>query len=293
MSLSSLQLDAFLMVLRTGSFSKAASKLFITQSALSQRVKSLEEDLGTVLIVRESKGIRPTAAGEVLLKYCDTRRILEEECLHRIGSPQARPKKELVGTLRVAGFSTLIRSLVLPALNQLAREHPGIRLELMTRELRDLPPLLKKGEADFVFLDRPIERESIVYEGLGDEENVLIESFSKKTNREVFLDHDTEDETTLQFVKLNQKKLGPFESCQREYLGEIYTILDAVALGIGRAVVPRHLALQNRQVRVLEGYHPLRIPVYLNYYKQPYLNSLFKSALPCLRSVSQYLGQRN
>ena len=64
MSLSSLQIDAFLAVCETKSFTAAAAKLHITQSALSQRIKNLEDELGSTLFVRESTGVRTTDLGE-------------------------------------------------------------------------------------------------------------------------------------------------------------------------------------------------------------------------------------
>ena len=63
MSLSSLYLDAFVGVAKAESFSGAAKGLHITQSALSQRIKNLEDELGLTLFLRMTSGVRLTEQG--------------------------------------------------------------------------------------------------------------------------------------------------------------------------------------------------------------------------------------
>jgi LysR family transcriptional regulator (chromosome initiation inhibitor) len=77
-------IEALAMVAREGSFEKAAGVLFITQSAVSQRVKLLEEQMGQVLLAR-TVPCRPTPAGRKLLKHYLQVRRLEEELLGETG----------------------------------------------------------------------------------------------------------------------------------------------------------------------------------------------------------------
>src|SRR5215467_3386447 len=62
------QLRYFTKVLEAGSFSRAAATIHVAQPALSQQVAELEERLGVILLVRSARGVRPTAAGEVLYR---------------------------------------------------------------------------------------------------------------------------------------------------------------------------------------------------------------------------------
>jgi len=78
-------LEALGLVLECGGFEKAAKALFISQSAVSQRVKQLEEYMGQVLIVRTSPP-KPTLAGRQLLKYYKQVKYLEEDVLSRLVS---------------------------------------------------------------------------------------------------------------------------------------------------------------------------------------------------------------
>src|SRR5271156_5012173 len=125
MFLSSIQLDAFYAVAQTLHFSQAAEKLHITQSALSQRVLALESELGLTLFIRGRSGVRLTEAALRLLRYCQNRQGLEEELISEI---ESKGNESLAGTVRIAGFSSVMRSVVLPALAPLLKLHPKINL---------------------------------------------------------------------------------------------------------------------------------------------------------------------
>ncbi|MEG0047495.1 MAG: LysR family transcriptional regulator, partial [Comamonas sp.] len=61
-------LECLAAIVETGGFEKAAQRLHVTQSAVSQRLRALEEQAGSVLVVR-SRPLRPTRAGQLLLKH--------------------------------------------------------------------------------------------------------------------------------------------------------------------------------------------------------------------------------
>jgi len=91
------RLIAFEAVLQEGSFERAARRLTLTQSAISQRVKLLEAELGQVLLVR-SKPVRPTPAGRRLLPYLAQLRLMEAEARRALASRQAHaPLRLAVG----------------------------------------------------------------------------------------------------------------------------------------------------------------------------------------------------
>jgi len=101
MSLSSLQLDAFLAAAKSLNFSRAAESLFITQSALSQRVKNLELTMGATLFIRDPSQIKITEIGEKLLRYCQTKDAMEDELLFNLTSIEGG---ELAGIVRIGIF---------------------------------------------------------------------------------------------------------------------------------------------------------------------------------------------
>src|SRR4029079_6411965 len=81
--LSSLYLDAFFAAARSLNFSLARNDMLITQSALSQRIKGLEEELDLTLFVRLPRGVQLTEAGARLLRYCKARSWMEHRRLEQ------------------------------------------------------------------------------------------------------------------------------------------------------------------------------------------------------------------
>ncbi|HEU4537719.1 MAG TPA: LysR family transcriptional regulator, partial [Polyangiaceae bacterium] len=123
MNLASHRLEAFHAVARARSFSKAARELCVTQPALSQRVRLLEGELGQALFSRGPGGAELTEAGRRLMLYCEAQRALEDELVDDL-APATRAG--FGGSVRVAGYSSIVRSAVLPALAPLFREHPRL-----------------------------------------------------------------------------------------------------------------------------------------------------------------------
>jgi DNA-binding transcriptional LysR family regulator len=283
-SLSSLYLDAFVAVAQTRNFSKAAEKLHITQSALSQRVLNLEGELESTLFIRDRAGVQMTELGHELLRYCQSKGALESEFLSCL---QSKGTTELVGEVRIGGFSSVMRSVILPAISPLLSANPRVRLSLIARELRELPDLLRRGEIGFMVLDHRLERDDLEAVKLGVERNVLVHSPRSKSG-DIYLDHDEEDQVTRQYLKRSGKKAAKFE---RRYLGDVYGLLDGVRQGIGKAVLPRHLIAGISDVSVISPSTVLEIPVWLHFYSQPYYSRLQQKILEALRENCPQLLQ--
>src|SRR4051812_16084592 len=123
MKLSSLQLEAFFETAKLGSFSRAAAHLGITQSALSQRVANLEGELQVTLLIRDPGGPILTGAGERLLRYCQVNNSLEQEILGQLKA------EGFSGVVRIAAFSSVLRSVIIPSLAPFLRAHRGVQCE--------------------------------------------------------------------------------------------------------------------------------------------------------------------
>jgi DNA-binding transcriptional LysR family regulator len=278
MSLSSLGLDAFYACAQTGHFTRAAEKLHITQSALSQRIQHLESDLQTALFIRQKSGIRLTAAGERLLKYCMAKDALESEALSGL-----RNSTELAGHLRIGGFSSIMRSVVLPALEEFLQKNKQVRVQLVSREMDELPTMLRRGEIDFMILNDEFNREGVLGELLGVEHNVLCEKKDYQGG-EVYLDHDENDQVTQRYLKMI-KNSAKYE---RHYLDDVYGLIDGVKYGLGRAVLPKHLIKTESRIRIANR-KVLEIPVWIHYYEQPFYSRLQIASLEAVRAVARRL----
>jgi len=284
MSISSLQLDAFNEVAKYLSFSKAAQSLAITQSALSQRVKNLEVDLAVTLFIRDTAGIKLTEFGLKLHRYSQMKNSLEDDFLNELRS---KNKNEFVGIVRIAGFSSVLRSVIIPALADFLRKNSKIQFEFIKGEIFELPNLLRSGEADFVISDERFNKSDIVEESLGTEEYVVIESLKHQSQADVFLDHGPADNATETYFNFQAKKPKKY---RRVFMGDVYGILDGVSEGLGRAVMSKHLIHKKCAVKMIKGYKKYEKEVTLHYYNQPFYPAIFTAIKDeLLKNCSNYL----
>jgi DNA-binding transcriptional LysR family regulator len=140
------QLVGFHQVAKLGSFTKAGEATFRTQSALSQQIKALEEELGCPLLERiGKKKLRLTLAGEKFLGFCET--ILEKyEHLHE----ELNEIKGLrTGHLRLAAPFTTLYHLFRELLPAYMRAFPQVQLTILDRSQERVLELVKAGDIDF------------------------------------------------------------------------------------------------------------------------------------------------
>ncbi|MFC4764301.1 LysR substrate-binding domain-containing protein [Dyella koreensis] len=122
------ELATFAMVARERSFTRAAAKLGVSQSALSHTIRGLEERLELHLLARTTKSVAPTAAGAALLK--DLSPALEQiaQALDRARSIRRRP----AGRLRIVMSRSAAVMVLLPRLTAFAKAYPDIVLDVVT-----------------------------------------------------------------------------------------------------------------------------------------------------------------
>lgn len=121
-------LNAFVVVAEERSFTRAAARLGVSQSALSQTVRNLEERVGIRLLNRSTRNVSPTEAGERLLAEVAPAMEQIDRGFARLGSLLERPS----GTIRLSADEYAIQSLLWPALKDFLRRFPEINLELVT-----------------------------------------------------------------------------------------------------------------------------------------------------------------
>jgi DNA-binding transcriptional LysR family regulator len=119
-------LAAFAAVGAERSFTKAAAKLGVSQSALSHTVRELETRLGVRLLARTTRSVAPTEAGERLLRTIGPR--FEEIDAEIAALSELREKP--AGTIRISATEYATNSILLPKLAKLLRDHPDIKVEI-------------------------------------------------------------------------------------------------------------------------------------------------------------------
>lgn len=279
MKISNSALLAFYTVAQEGHFTLASKRLGITQSALSQRILNLEKDLSKTLFIRLKTGASLTEEGEALLQYCRQLVALEDEFLGDF-SQSAKKIKSFEGHIRIGGFSSIMRSQVLPALVPLLKNNPEVKLTFISSEIRHLPALFLQGKIDYLILNYKWSKENIVSEELGTERNVLVQK-KGYSGPEIYLDHDEHDPSTMKYLKMAEKN---FYKIKRRYLDEIYGLVDGVKLEIGRAIIPYHLVKNIKELEIINPDKELKIPIILHYHQRSYYTQLQKEIIALLKS---------
>ncbi len=117
---------AFVAVARDRSFTKAAAKLNVSQSALSHTVRQLEERLGVRLLTRTTRAVSPTEAGQRLLDGISSQFEEIETQLEALGAIRDKP----AGTIRIAAADYAISHVLWPKLRKFLPKYPDIKVEL-------------------------------------------------------------------------------------------------------------------------------------------------------------------
>ena len=118
---------AFLAVARERSFTKAAARLGVSQSALSHTIRALEERLGLRLLSRTTRSVAPTAAGERLLQSVGPRFDEIDAELAALSALRDKP----AGTIRITTGEHAAQAILWPALAKLLPRYPDIKVELI------------------------------------------------------------------------------------------------------------------------------------------------------------------
>jgi LysR family transcriptional regulator, chromosome initiation inhibitor len=137
-------LECLAAIVEEGGFERAAQRLSITQSAVSQRLRALEAQVGTVLVVR-SRPLKPTPAGRLLLKHTRQLRLVRadlERDLRELAPSSAGGARE-EERMSIAVNADSIATWALPALDGLARQ--GLPLELVTDDQDFTHEWLREG----------------------------------------------------------------------------------------------------------------------------------------------------
>jgi DNA-binding transcriptional LysR family regulator len=119
---------AFLAVGQERSFTKAAAKLGVSQSALSHTVRELETRLGVRLLTRTTRSVSPTEAGERLLQTLGPSFDEIDTQLAAISELREKP----AGTIRITATEYATNAVLLPKLAKILREHPDIKVEIIS-----------------------------------------------------------------------------------------------------------------------------------------------------------------
>lgn len=237
------KLAFFRMVAKELSFSKAAEKVFRTQPAVSQAIKTLEDDLGQTLFLRLGRSIRLTAAGQILLEHV-------EEAFETLDLAQTRMEglKELhEGELTISASDTTSCYILPDVLLLYRKAYPNIEVKILNRPSPAAGLQVVARESDLGIVTLPVDHPKLTSEELIIREDVAICSpnhpLSKKKKAAfksllayplILLDRGS---NTRSFIdeKITESGITPDISMK---MGSIEVIKKMVALDFGISIVP-------------------------------------------------------
>jgi len=148
--------EAFYWVATLKSVSRAAEKLFITQSAMSARVAALEDELGALLLDRRDKTFRLTVAGSRFLVHAQKLLELQRTAKAEVGSELA-PEM----TVRLGAIESVLHSWLIPWVEALRQQYPSLELELTVETTPVLIDQMRRGVLDIAFAALPASGDGI------------------------------------------------------------------------------------------------------------------------------------
>ncbi len=233
--------EAFYWVASLKSVSRAAEKLYLTQSAMSSRIATLEEELGVLLLDRAGKQFKLTGAGTRFLSYAEKLLELQREVKAEMGSGQA-----MAVSMRIGAIESVLHSWLIPWLEKLRADHPGLELELTVETTPILVDQIQRGTLDLVFAVLPASSEGVRNQALPTMEMAFVGNpdLHKKRNYRL---RELADMELLTFQKGSQPHvtlLDLFRSHQMEpkrvhAISSISAMVQLVQGGFGVALLPR------------------------------------------------------
>ncbi|WP_164219235.1 LysR family transcriptional regulator [Virgibacillus sp. YIM 98842] len=245
--------DVFLKVIEKGSFTKAAEALGYTQSAVSQKVHALEEELATTLISRSRKGITLTADGEEFLPF-----IKKVNNSYRELMEKSREMQGLESSNIRIGTFTSISSQWLPGLmKEFKQLYPSVHFYLQQGEYTSIVKSIKEGSVDFGFVN-PDAADDLETVSLKQDYMlaVLPEDHVLRTRPSITLEELANDP----FILLDEGTLSePLESFKANGLHpnieyrviDDYTIMSMVESGLGISILSE-LVMKNVSYRMVK-----------------------------------------
>jgi DNA-binding transcriptional LysR family regulator len=267
--------EAFYWVATLQSVSRAAEKLFITQSAMSARIASLEQELGTVLLDRRDKQFRLTFAGQRFLKYAG--RLLE---LQRDIKLEMGGEAPVEVQIRIGAIESVLHSWLIPWVEDLRVQHPALELELSVETTPVLIELIRRGALDIVFTASPANAEGVRTQSFPAMDMSFLGN-ARLHRKRIYRMSDLADMELMTFQRgsqphlalLDQLKAAQVQPKKVHAISSISAMVQLVQSGFGVATLPTAAAKRlpdTAGLKILRCDAPLApLPIHANYRFDP------------------------
>ncbi|MGF1755479.1 LysR family transcriptional regulator [Vibrio makurazakiensis] len=258
------QMMVFMQVVESGSITKAADKLDLSKSVVSQHIKQLEADLAVTLLKRTTRKQSLTAEGERFYLHCCTIHKVSEQAWEEMTEQQTIPR----GKLKVTAPHALMDSIVAPALVLAFEQYHDVQLELIGHD--DQLDLMQEG-IDLAIRFGESTVSNLKQRRIGVIQDVLCclasrkKEITKMSSLPYVANNWQPKHIEHQFMSINDKKEMVFLADVKHRANTIYTCISLINNGAGVGILPDFVFGKYRDTLTewLPGYQLAPTPVYV------------------------------
>lgn len=286
MSLLSPQLIAFMSVAKYKSVHGAASAIHITQTAVTQRIHTLEAKLSTTLFIRTRRGMILTPEGEALLRYCHSVNDLEGEALAIIKGAGIETDIHFC----ITGPSSIMHARIIPQCFSVVKKFPRLLLQFDINDLENRSHSLRLGESQLAVIREEDIMPEMQHKILKPERYVLVCTSAWKKRQlktiiesERIVDYDTKDQTTFQYLK--HFELFDYANHERHFANRTDALAMMLIEGYGYGVLTEEFSkpyLQQKKLIMLNAGKIYETNMALVWYPRPQLPKYFSSLIDAI-----------
>ena len=236
-------LEAFMAVAKHKSVHAAARAIHLSQTAMTQRIHSLEHKLETTLFIRARQGMQLTAEGEKLLRYCHTVADFSSETLQQMMSAGI----DSIQRITITGPSSIMASRIIPGGMQIMKNFPKLFITFNVDDTDTSIELLRSGLSHFSILKPEQVSQDMVSKPLAAEEYLLIcckkwrhRKLQDILNHERIIDFNAADQTTLNYLK--QFNLFQYAKADRLFVNRTDSLTQMLVEGYGYGVLTKEFS---------------------------------------------------
>lgn len=283
MSLLSQNLQAFVSIVKNSTVHGAAAELGFTQTAITQRIRALEKELGTTLFLRSRKGMQLTQEGEALLRYCHGALDLEGETMSKImGGGGDEPI-----FINITGPTSVMTARIVDQCAGLYEKWSSLQLNFIITDTEDRLQSVRSGKATLAIVSPESVPNEMDSKMLKPEKYVLVASKEWKGRRmsdilsnERIIDFYESDSTTLNYLK----KFDLLSDVRRPrlFVNNNEAIIKLFCKGVGFGALTQEIAkpfLESGELITLNGGAVMEDPLALVWYPRTEMPGYLKAII--------------
>jgi LysR family transcriptional regulator, chromosome initiation inhibitor len=281
------QLIAFEAIVREKTVHAAAESLFLTQTAVTQRLQLLERKMKATLFIRSRRGMLLTPEGEQLHRYCQQVTEMSGAVLAKIQG--AGVLSDL--RIKIAGPTSIMRSRVIPQCQKVMSEFPKLHMSFSIDDGMDISQHLKSGAFDLVILRPEQVTAEMDCKSLLPEQYLLVCSSKWKHRKlidiisnEKIIDFDPEDQMTFSYLK--KYDLLKYIQPERHFINNTESITQLFINELGYGVLPQEFAtpyVKSGDLHIINDHKTYVNAISLAWYPRPEQPNYFSALINAIK----------